>query len=161
MNIPRNVSDKELAAVLNLLRDDHALDTLLVCFLMGSPGILPESSSSTSRQESRSAYFQDSLGGLVVGGIQARDSRQGSFEYSYIGTLLDIMNSTCALGTEHQYSYQASEIYAARARYLRWRQVENNCRRRVSGRDKDDEDENRAWAIFDEASREWLNFFDC
>lgn len=156
MNIPPNISYEELAAVLNLLRDERALDTLLVCLLMGTRGNFPVSSFSTSHQATI-ADLDKYLGGMSVGVIRARDSRHKSFEYSYIGTLLHIMNSTCALGTEHPYLDQASEIYAARARYLRWRQLENNHRRGVPGRDHN-EDYSQAWAIFDETWHEILDF---
>ena len=86
-------------------------------------GNLPESSFSTSRQESRAriAHWGTFRGDDVLDVIRARGDCHRSFEYSYIGTLLDIMNSTCALGIERPYRHQVSEIYAARARYLRWR----------------------------------------
>ena len=84
---------------------------------------------STSRQlfRNRSDIWGNFRGDEIVEVIKARDSRQSSFKFRYVSTVLDIMKWTW--GFRNRSLFPAPETYAARSRYLRWLQVESNYRR--------------------------------
>lgn len=121
--MPWRHSDEEVAAVLNVLQDGHALDTVLVCALMDGE-------------------FSDFSAEEIAEVIKARDSlRHKSFKASYVDTVWNPL----------RYSMEAGpELFGAVSRCKRWVDVQEkryDCRER----DESDQEENCALAIWNEA----------
>lgn len=118
-------SKKEVAAVLDVIQDDYACDKVMVCHMM---------------QYVFGKFSEEDIAEVV----RARDApRHGPFEPKFFHTVYDCLR---------WYPRDEFEkVFGAKPRYDRWKKVELKYYERGEERDEADEEENCAWAIWNEA----------
>ena len=118
-------SKEEVAAVLDIIQDDYACDTVMICHMM---------------QYVFGNFSEEDIAKVV----KARDApKHKSFEPKFVNTIYDCLRWYPGEDFER--------IFSAKPRYDRWKKVELKYYERGEQRDEADEEENCARSIWNEA----------